>query len=214
MTETEGEARYWAANFNLIKDRGDDWYSGRLSYTLSQLRNNTGDINFRPETANQYEDEWGPSVNDRTHVISAVGTAYPTDRLRVTLASLLQSGQPINWVPDASIFGTRNLNGDVQGFTTTYTGNTDRWPGAERNSGRLPWTYRFDLSAQYAWPVSGGRVVARADVFNILNTKNLSGFANNATQSNQVQVGPPGSEIVEKNAGPPRQFQFGVRYEF
>jgi len=214
MTETDGEARYWAANFNLVKDRGDDWYSGRLSYTLSRLRNNTDDINFRAETANQYGDEWGPSVNDRTHVISAVGTVYPTDRLRVTLASLLQSGQPINWVPDASLFGTRDLNGDGRQYGAAYVGNSDRWPGAERNSGRLPWSYRFDLSAQYAWPIADGRLVARADVFNVLNTKNLSGFANNATQSNQIQVGPPGSDIEEKNAGPPRQFQFGLRYEF
>ena len=214
MTETEGEARYWAANVNLIKDRGNDWYSGRLSYTLSRLRNNTDDINFQAETANRYEDEWGPSVNDRTHVISAIGSVYPVENLRLTLASLLQSGQPINWVPDASVFGTRDLNGDGREYGAAYVGNSDRWPGAERNSGRLPWSYRFDLSAQFVWPVSGGRVVARADVFNVLNTKNLSGFTNNATQSNQIQVGPPGSDIREKNAGPPRQFQFGLRYEF
>jgi outer membrane receptor protein involved in Fe transport len=214
MTETEGEARYWAANVNLVKDRGDDGYSGRLSYTLSRLRNNTDDINFQAETANRYADEWGPSVNDRTHVISAVGTVYPTDRLRVTLASLLQSGQPVNWVPDAALFGTRDLNGDGRAYGAAYVGNSDRWPGAARNSGRLPWSTRVDLSAQYAWPVADGRVVARADVFNVLNTENLSGFANNATQSNQIQVGPPGSRIEEKTLGPPRQFQFGLRYEF
>jgi len=214
MTETEGEARYWAANVNLVKDRGDDWYAGRLSYTLSRLRNDTDDINFQAETANQYEDEWGPSVNDRTHVISTIGTVYPTDRLRVTLTSLLQSGQPFNWVPDAEVFGTRDLNGDGRAYGAAYVGNSDRWPGADRNSGRLPWSYRFDLSAQYAWPVADGRVVARADVFNLLNTENLSGFANNATQSNQIQVGPPGSDVEEKTLGPPRQFQFGLRYEF
>ena len=214
MTETDGEARYWAANFNVVKEKGDDWYSGRLSYTLSRLRNNTDDINFRAESANQYDDEWGPSVNDRRHVISAVGTVYPADRLRVTLASLLQSGQPVNWVPDASIFGTRDLNGDGRSYGEAYVGNSDRWPGASRNSGRLPWSYRLDLSVQYGWPIAGGKVVARADVFNLLNTKNLSGYANNATQSNQIQVGPPGADIEQKNAGPPRQFQFGVRYEF
>jgi outer membrane receptor protein involved in Fe transport len=214
VTETAGEARYWAANLNLVKDRGDDWYAGRLSYTLSRLRNNTDDINFRAETANDFEDEWGPSVNDRTHVISAVGTAYPLDRLRVTLAGLIQSGQPVNRVPDASVFGTRDLNGDGRSYGAAYVGNSDRWPGASRNGDRLPWSTRFDLSLQYAWPIGAGRVVARADVFNVLNTKNLSGFANNATQSNQIQVGPPGSGIVQKNAGPPRQFQFGLRYEF
>lgn len=214
MTETAGEARYWAANLNLVKDQGEDRYSYRLSYTLSRLRNNTDDINFRAEDANDFEDEWGPSINDRAHVISAIGSVYPTDRLRVTIANLTQSGQPVNWVPDASIFGTRDLNGDGRSFGDAYVGNSDRWPGASRNSGRLPWSTRFDASLQYVWPLSDGRVVARADVFNVLNTKTLSGFANNATQSNQIQVGPPGADVVEKNAGPPRQFQFGLRYEF
>ena len=215
MTETAGEARYWAANLNVIKDRGDDPYSYRLSYTLSRLRNNTDDINFRAENANDFEAEWGPSVNDRTHVISAVGSVYPTEGLTLTLASLLQSGQPINRVPDAALFGgTRDLNGDGRSFADAYVGNSDRWPGLARNSDRLPWSTRFDVSVQYAFPISGGRIVARADVFNVLNEENLSGFANNATQSNQIQVGPDDADIIRKNAGPPRQFQFGLRYEF
>jgi outer membrane receptor for ferrienterochelin and colicin len=214
MTETAGEARYWAANVNLVKDRANDGYSYRFSYTLSRLRNNTDDINFRAETANDYDDEWGPSVNDRTHVISAVASVYPTDGLRLTVTNLTQSGQPVNRVPDVSVFGTRDLNGDGRSYGAVYVGNSDRWPGADRNSDRLPWSTRFDLSLQYALPLSGGRVVARADVFNVLNTKNLSGFANSATQSNQIQTGQPQSDITEKNAGRPRQFQFGVRYEF
>ncbi|PSQ80738.1 MAG: TonB-dependent receptor, partial [Bacteroidetes bacterium QS_1_63_11] len=214
MTETAGEARYWAANVNLVKDRANDGYSYRFSYTLSRLRNNTDDINFRAETANDYDDEWGPSVNDRTHVISAVGSVYPTDGLRLTVTNLTQSGQPVNRVPDVSVFGTRDLNGDGRSYGAVYVGNSDRWPGADRNSDRLPWSTRFDLSLQYALPLSGGHVVARADVFNVLNTKNLSGFANSATQSNQIQAGQPQSDIMEKNAGRPRQFQFGVRYEF
>jgi hypothetical protein len=224
MTEMNGEARYWAANVNLVKDRADDRYSYRLSYTLSSRRNNTDDINFRAEDANDFGDEWGPSVNDRRHVLSAIGSAYPSDRLRVTLAGLLQSGQPINRVPNACApgegsegeicFGTRDLNGDGTYRGGQYVGDSDRFPGASRNTDRLPWSYRLDLSAQYGWPIAGGRLVARADVFNVLNTKNLSGYANNATQSNQIQVGPPGSDIEEKTAGPPRQFQFGLRYEF
>jgi len=214
MTETDGKARYWAANFNLLKERQDDFYSYRLSYTLSRRRSNTEDINFRAADANDFEDEWGPAINDRTHVLSAIGSVYPTDRLQFTVASLFQSGQPITWVPDASVFGTRDLNGDGRSFTDDFLGNSDRWPGAERNSGRLPWSKQVDVSLQYAIPLQGGRIVARADVFNVFNTENLTGFANNATQSNQIQVGPPGSDIEEKNAGPPRQFQFGLRYEF
>ncbi len=214
MTETAGEARYWAATLNLMKERGPDDYAYRLSYTLSRLRNNTDDINFRAEDANNFEEEWGPSVNDRTHVINGTFTYVPAEGLSVTVAALVQSGQPINRIPDATVFGTTDLNGDGRSFGAAYVGNSDRSPGASRNSDRLPWSSTFDLSAQYTLPVADGRVAIRADVFNVTNAQNWSGFANNATQSNQIQVGPESNGITRKNAGPPRQFQFGVRYEF
>ena len=215
MTETAGEARYWAANVNLVKERGADAFAYRLSYTLSRLRNNTDDINFRAEDANDFADEWGPSVNDRTHVFSGVWSYVPLSNLTATVATLLQSGQPVNRVPDASVFGTRDLNGDGRSFGDAYTGNSDRHPGEGRNSDRLPWSVTVDVGLQYAVPLTGGRVVARADVFNVFNAANFSGYANNATQSNQIQIGPAGSgRLIQKNASPPRQFQFGVRYLF
>jgi outer membrane receptor protein involved in Fe transport len=66
--------------------------------------------------------------------------------------------------------------------------------------------YTFDIG-------EGGHLEIRADVFNLLNAENLSGYFNNATQSNQIQVGPASSGvIVRRNAAPPRQFQFGLRY--
>ena len=51
------------------------------------------------------------------------------------------------------------------------------------------------------------------DVFNLFNANNQSGFANAATTSNQVQFG-GGAPFVQRNAGPPRQFQFGIAYKF
>ncbi len=215
MTETAGESRYWAASVNLIRERGDGDFSYNFSYTLSSLRNNTDDINFRAQSANDFEAEWGPSVNDRRHVISGVVSYFPIENLRATVAGLLQSGQPINRIPDAEVFGTTDLNGDGRSFSQDFVGNSDRSPGESRNSDRLPWSTTFDLSVQYGIPITSGRVVVRADVFNVFNAENLSGFANNATQSNQIQAGPRDSRtFVQRNAGPPRQFQFGVRYEF
>lgn len=216
MTETKGEARYWAASFNLQKERMDDNYSYRLTYTLSRLRNNTEDINFRGRDANNFEDEWGPSINDRTHVISGFFTYYPFESLSINAAALVQSGQPINRIPDASIYGTTDLNGDGRSFGDAYVGNSDRSPGEARNSDRLPWATTFDLSIQYRLPVAPGQQLEfSADIFNIFNAQNLSGYSNNATQSNQIQVGPESSgRIVRKNAGPPRQFQFSLRYLF
>lgn len=214
VSESAGKARYAAANFNLFKERGDNPYSWRISYTLSRLQNNTDDINFRAQNANDFEAEWGPSVNDRTHVINMLGVFYPSRSSWISLSALLQSGQPINRIPDATVFGTTDLNGDGRSFGDAYVGNSDRHPGASRNSDRLPWSYLIDLSAGHAIPIGADEIALRAGIFNLLNTVNLSGYSNNATQSNQIQTGPVDGPIVKRNAGPPRQFQFGVSYVF
>lgn len=227
VTETEGESEYYAASFNFQKDKGNGKISYRLIYTLSYLRNNTEDINFRAMDANNFSNEWGPSINDRRHIINGILNYYPIKNFTATIAALVQSGQPINRVPNAlnytivnskgvAVGGTTNdLNGDGGAFGDSYVGNSDRYPGVNRNSDRLPWAYTFDLSLQYVMPIPGNnRLEIRADVFNLLNTVNLSGYSNNATQSNQIQLGPVGAPIITKNAAPPRQFQFGIRFLF
>ncbi|TNE54276.1 MAG: TonB-dependent receptor [Bacteroidetes bacterium] len=215
VSETEGEANYLAASFNLQKDRADDRYAWRLIYTLSRLRNNTEDINFRAQDSNDFESEWGSSINDRTHVVNAIYTYYPLKNLSLTLATLLQSGQPVNRIPNATVYGTTDLNGDGRSFGDAYVGNSDRHPGESRNSDRLPWSNTFDLAAEYEWPLGAGSLIIRADIFNVLNAVNLSGYSNNATQSNQIQVGGRDSGVlVRRNAAPPRQVQFSLRYRF
>ncbi len=213
VSETEGRALYRALNFRAEKARGPDDYAFSLVYTLSKLTNNTDDINFRASNANNFAADRGPSANDRRHVISAVGYLYPFDGLTFTAAGLFQSGQPINFVPDARIFGTQDLNGDGQSFGENYVGNSDRYPGASRNSGRLPWSATVDLGLRYAVPVAFGRLELSADVFNVFNANNESGFANAATTSNQIQFG-GGAPFIQRNAGPPRQFQFGAAFKF
>ena len=224
-TESAGRSRYVAASFNLQKDAAEDKYGYRVSYTLSNLKNDTEDVNFRAADANNYGTEFANSINDRTHVVNAIGSYYPVRSLRFTLAALLQSGQPVNRVagayriaggfnPDGTPAFTSDLNGDGSSFSSAYQGNTDRYPGAGRNSDRLPWSKTFDAGAQYTlrFGEKTSRVELTADVFNVFNTQNLSGYANNATQSNQIQVGPAGAGIVRRNASAPRQFQFGLRY--
>lgn len=214
ISEAEGASHYKAANFTLIRDQGDDPYAFRVSYTLSRLRNNTEDINFRAEDSNRFEREWGPSINDRTHVINAIGSYDLLPSLKLSLAALIQSGQPINRIPDAALFGTTDLNGDGRSFGDAYVGNSDRQPGESRNSDRLPWTSTVDMGIAYRLKWGSAHLEARADVFNLFNEVNLSGYSNNATQSNQIQVGPAGTAIVRRNAAPPRQFQFSLRYLF
>ena len=248
MTQSGGQGRYFAATLSFEKQRGDDPFAFRFIYTLSRLENNTDDINFRAEDANDFEAEWGPSINDRTHVINAMVSYFPVKNLTLTAAALIQSGQPINRTPFATplvdangnvvlsevpftnasgdtLFSangspayqpatTVDLNGDGRLFGDGYTGNSDRYPGAARNADRLPWAVTIDLGAQYSIPVGKHALVVRADVFNVLNAANLSGYSNNATSSNQIQNGPVGGPIVRRNASAPRQFQFGVSYQF
>ncbi|WP_299458500.1 TonB-dependent receptor [uncultured Microscilla sp.] len=218
VSETAGRSTYWGASFNLQKARGKSKVSYRFTYTLSLLENNTEDINFRAMDANNFEAEWGPALNDRRHVINGVINFFPIKNFTVTTAFLLQSGQPINRIPDASIFGTTDLNGDGRSFGDAYVGNSDRSPGEPRNSDRLPWSNTFDLSVRYQIPLgknSRHKFEISADVFNVFDAENLSGFSNNASQSNQIQVGPRASgSLTIRNAAPPRQFQFGARYVF
>ena len=134
----------------------------------------------------------------------------------------MQSGQPVNRIPEATPIDpndpnsptTTDLNGDGRSFGASYVGNSDRSPGESRNSDRLPWSRVFDLGASYRLPAGRHQIEIRADVFNLFNNNNLSGYSNNATQSNQIQIGPRSRGIDQKNAGPPRQFQFGLRYAF
>lgn len=217
MTESGGKSRYTAASFTLNKEKADHKYSYRINYTLSRLENNTEDINFRAMDANDFEAEWGPSINDRTHIFNTFISYFPIKGLSVSVASLVQSGQPINRIPDALLYGTTDLNGDGRAFGDAYVGNSDRSPGEERNSDRLPWSNTFDVSVQYSVNSNSNKnyLEFRADVFNLFNSINLSGYSNNATQSNQIQVGSSSSNtLVIRNSAPPRQFQFGVRYVF
>jgi hypothetical protein len=210
VSETAGKAEYMALILQAIKERGSDDYGFRLSYTLSRLKNDTDDINFRAANSNDFSTEYGPSANDRRHVISAVGYLYPLEGLTLTAAGLFQSGQPVNLVPDARIFGTQDLNGDGASFGENFVGNSDRYPGAARNSARLPWSATVDIGIRY---LALKRIELSADIFNLFNANNRSGFANAATTSNQVQFG-GGAPFVQRNAGPPRQFQFGIAYKF
>ena len=215
VTETAGESLFWGATFNWVKEKGDEDFAWRVHYTLSSLRNNTEDINFTAMDANDFEAEWGPSINDRRHTINAMYFWYPVKGLAINIAALLQSGQPINRIPDAAIYGTTDLNGDGRSFGSAYVGNSDRQPGESRNSDRLPWSNTFDMGIQYDFDLGESRLNVRADVFNLFNAVNLSGYSNNATQSNQIQVGPASSGLlVRRNAAPPRQFQFGLGYYF
>ncbi|MEM7568715.1 MAG: TonB-dependent receptor [Pseudomonadota bacterium] len=211
-TDSGGRSRYTAMIFKIQKARGDDFYDASLFYTLSRLENDTDDINFRADDANRFERDFGPSLNDRTHVISGLVTLYPVEGLTVSLAGLIQSGQPINFTPDPAVFGTTDLNGDGLSTADQFTGNPDRFPGESRNSGRLGWNAVFDIGIGYGLETTAGTFSLRADVFNVTNANRTSGFPANFTVSNQVQTF--GQPFQQTSAGQARTFQLTAGYAF
>jgi hypothetical protein len=197
----------------LQKELNDGKLGFRLLYTLSWTKSNTSSINTRAQDNNDFEAEFTWDENDRRHVLSAVTIYQPIKGLTISPTALIQSGQPVTRVADATIFGTGDLNGDGESFGLP----ADRWPGAEENGDRLPWATTFDISIKYLWsfgkPNTG--IEFSADVFNVFNAQNWSGFNTTRGTSNQAQVGPPDSYNYQLfNASPPRQFQFGARYIF
>lgn len=223
MTETNGKARYTAANFSIVKVKGaNDFFSYRFSYSLSKIKNDTEGINVRAQDANNWANEYALGDNDRTHVINALFTWYPAKNFTLTPTMLFQSGQPITYYANSASYnfvngaGARINTGDLNGNGETPGFSSDIQPGETRNNGRLPNATSFDFSAKYRWNLKNkSGIEFSADVYNLLNSTNLTGFASTRGASNQVQIGAQSANILNiRAAGPPRQFQFGMRYVF
>jgi hypothetical protein len=138
----------------------------------------------------------------------------PTPRLTLTSISDFQTGTPVNLIA-----GFKDLDGSGVLGATGYSGNYDRYPGVARNSARLPASLEFNVGAAYALPVGKDRVQLRADVFNLLNRQNLTGFANGiAGGGPRTQVGVPLGQVqpafAYTVAGRPRQVQLTLAYAF
>lgn len=181
------------------------------TYTISRARNNTEDINFNATQGNDFEAEWADAVNDRRHK-AAVRAVY-TGVTHLTLSTVLdvQSGTPINRIAGFCGATYCDLDGSGDTFGNGFLGNQDRFFGVPRNGERLPAATLVNLGAGY----SISRVELRADVFNVLNTRNVSGFANGIPGGGaRTQVGRPGDPIVYPSAAPARQVQFSAHYSF
>ena len=218
MTETKGKGKYRAINFSMIKAKGlNDNISFRLVYTLSEYKTDVEGINVRANDNNNFGAEYNYGDNDRTHVFSGLVTWYALKNLTLTPTILFQSGQPITRYADPSKFvGVTDLNGNGE-LAYSGAGPSDYQPGEIRNGGgRLPSATTFDFSAKYKISINKKPAFElSADIYNLMNTENLTGYATGRASNNTVQIGPSGNNtIIKRGSAPPRQFQFGVRYLF
>jgi hypothetical protein len=170
-----------------------------VAYTLSRIENDTDDINFRPVDSRRPDEEIGPSLNDRRHVLAINGLVRAPLALDVVPVIFLSSGQPLN------VTTGRDDNGD-----TIFN---DRPPGFPRNSERTSGFAQVDLGLARRFAIGRGTVEARAEIFNLFNRANFSGFFNWGASG----VRPDEQGILAfqpTQAGPARQFQFSARFRF
>ena len=181
------------------KKRFNNRFSFDAAYTISKTMNDTDDINFRPRDSRDPNAEWGPSMNDRRHVLALSGVVQAPLKLEVLPILFLSSGQPFN------VTTGNDDNGD-----TIYN---DRPAGYLRNSERTSGYKQVDLALLRKFKTEHFTLELKGEAFNVFNFTNFSGFFN---------FGASGVRLVENGAlafqptqaGPARQFQFNAKLQF
>ena len=181
------------------------------NYTLSRARNNTEDINFNATQGNDFSAEWANAVNDRRHKMTLRAVYTGVRNLSLSTVFDVQSGSPINRIAGFCGATFCDLDGSGDTFGNGFIGNQDRFFGVGRNGELLPSATLMNVGAGYTI----GPVQVRADVFNVFNTQNVSGYANGLPGGGaRTQVGRPGDPVVFPSAAPARQVQFSAHYAF
>jgi hypothetical protein len=196
--ETTGHSRFHGVYLAARKR-----FSGRLAFdvawTISRTENDTDDINFRPVDSRRADLDYGPSLNDRLHVVAINGLVRLPWEIDLAPVIFLSTGQPLN------VTTGLDDNGD-----TIFN---DRPAGYGRNSERTSGYRQVDLGVSRAFRIGGARLVAGFDVFNLFNAVNYSGFFNFGASG--VRPDEAGTLAFQPTvAGPARQFQGSVRVVF
>jgi hypothetical protein len=229
---------YDAVMFSLHRVFSENWQAD-FSYTLSWLRGNIAGL-FRPESGqldpninsdfdlrSMMANRQGPLAGDRRHQIKAFGSyefALATDH-RLNLGGVIQanSGDPSNYLGAHPIYGSNEA----------YL--------LPRGSGeRLPWMFRMDARAAYAFRFTKTNAVeVTLDIFNLFNFQAETSRDQTYTNSDVLPIenGTPAdlpgklrhasssapfdaTTEVNKSFGlpaayqPPRYFKFGLRTTF
>ena len=208
-TETGGQSSYAGLNTS-ARYRATDVLLLDANWTWSHAISNTEDINFNASVGNDFDLDNADSNNDRRHKVNARATYTGVSHLSLSSIADYQSGTPINRVANL-----RDLTGSGGAFGDGFIGNYQRFYGVPRNGERLPGAFFLSASAAYDIEIGGTLLTARADVFNIFNRVNASGYATGVGGGGTAtQVGRPGDPVLFTTAGAPRQLQFSIGARF
>ncbi len=130
----------------------------------------------------------GYQANDRRHVLKMFGSYAYTDALTFGFNFTASSGRPLSKYGKGHPSDDPNLFGGWGDFFYTYNGcnvtvaTGESCPNAEKDytfnprgtAGRTDWTYNVDLSASYAFEVSGVDMLATVNVFNVLDSQEVT----------------------------------------
>jgi len=185
---------------------GHSWYralqisaesrgAGRLSwsaaYTWSLSERDTEDANFQPQDQTNPQAERGPAANDTRHRLVATAQSQLPWGLQLSPVVALQSP-----LPYTITLGT-DRNGDLA--------TNDRPAGVGRNSARGSGLIQIDVRIAKSLRWGSHTAQASCEAFNVTNRANWIGYDGNWASPT---FGRPTS------AGPSRQIQIGVRFDF
>ncbi len=208
-TQSGGRSTY-AGLYTALRYRATSQLLVDANWTWSHAISNTEDINFNASVGNDFALDRADANNDRRHK-ATVRTTWTGVR-NLTLSGIVdaQTGTPVNRV---AFF--RDLTGAGGAYGDGFIGNYQRFAGVPRNGERLPSALFVNASAAYDIHVGATSLTARADVFNLLNRVNASGFATGVGGGGSAtQVGRPGDPITYNTAGAPRQIQLSIGVRF
>ena len=212
----EAKRAYYALDAYL-EHRFDEHWFGRLDYTFSRSYGNSegllkSDIGQLDPSVTQDWDHKelmigsnGPEANDRTHQIRAYGYYQINPEWLLSANVLIESGRPKNCI---GVYP-----GDIPpeinyGNSYFYCGGQLTPRGSK---GRLPWTYRLDLGAQYRPAFADHKLAFTATVVNVFDTQTVMSI----NELGETGSGAPNLSYQQPlSYQTPRYFQFGARYDF
>jgi len=189
---TQSFAQSWYTGLQVGAERRmTKRYGYTLAYTWSTSENNADGARAMPSDQANLMADRGPTPLDIRHSFTGTVTVIAPFAIRVSTIVFARTGLPYN-----IITGTDDNN----------DGETDdRPPGVGRNSARGAALFEADVRVSKVLPFGRNRIEILIDVFNITNHDNWTDYQ--GSQNAQTYLHPT-------NAGIPRQFQFGVRFDF
>ncbi|MBK8725826.1 MAG: TonB-dependent receptor [Holophagaceae bacterium] len=201
--KSDAESKYKSVTLSAKYQKADSPLQAGLFYTWSKDEDNDSNernfSSYSTQNTQRLADEWGPSNNDRTHVI----TGY---------VSFLEK----RWTGIQSGFNVRYLSGSPYSATASSDLNNDgvsgndRLIGSTRNGYRTGKFMNVDLKLSREWRFAQRYgVTVSAEIFNLFNHTERY----DRTRWNGVDA-TPGISLIPSVTSSPRQVQLGARFAF